>query len=111
MSRIVRAILLGGLAALAVTLVISAPASADDGDQIAQRAQQGNIHLVRDRYWGNYWNWYDRDYRPYRHRYHYGHGGRYGDGFYRYPHRYGDRYRYHPHGGAQFGPFRFEYWH
>ncbi|MHB0958548.1 MAG: hypothetical protein ACYC6N_08785 [Pirellulaceae bacterium] len=51
MSRILKTILWSGLAALSLTIVTPVDSQA------------------ADRYWQNYWRWYDNDYRPYYHRY------------------------------------------
>lgn len=123
MSRILKTFLCGGLAALALSLVATIPASADDaepgrdGVQQADYRGQGDVEPVtfrrpwrRGGYWGRYWDWYDRDYRPRVHRDYY-RNYRDGFGYYRYPHRYGDRYRYHPRAGLRFGPLQFRYWH
>jgi hypothetical protein len=62
----------------------------------------------RDRYWRNYWGWYDRSYRPYYNRgyrrYNYGYRG-YPRSYYGYP-NYGYGYRYgYPYSGGYYGGY------
>lgn len=65
---------------------------------------------AQDRYWNQYWGWYDNDYRPYQYRNYYRNRDRYRDdryydrGYYRSPTR--ERYYYRqPQGQIRVGPF------
>jgi hypothetical protein len=103
MSRLIKTVLWSAVAAIAFTLT-----------SVGNEARA-------DRYWNDYWGWYDGQYVPQQHRYYYrNQPGWQSDYYYRQPGRsyyYDDRggygrrdsyYRGSPRGGSvQVGPLRF----
>lgn len=91
------------LICVAATMFVLAPPP-DTASEAEAQGRRG-----RNRYWNNYWGWYDRSYRPYynrRYRYDYGYRGY--PRYYSYP-NYGYGYRYgYPYYGGYYGYYPYQ---